>query len=123
MKRETLVIGLLEEYWADECDAAGLTNVQDIVEGKIQYESAEGASYIDLVTVLTVLVAATEFVKNAIDIYETLKKQKNKNPEDTELKAEMKNKQLEPDDIDEITRNNVYKYVCKKLEQEDLEEE
>lgn len=122
MDKSTLIIELLEEYWSDECDAAGSSNVQDIAEGNVTYESAEGGSYLDLTEVLTILAAAATFVRHTIDIYETLKKKWNKKPQDTDLKSEMTARNLEPEEIDKATRNKVYKAVSKKLENESIEE-
>lgn len=120
MKKTDLVIGILQKYWEDECDAAGAANVEDIVEGEIQYESAEGGSYIDLGEVLVALAAGATFVKNTIDIYQTLKKDCDKIPSYQELRTKMKQKDLEPEDIDENTRNEVYKDICETIEKEDM---
>ena len=121
MNKSALVIEILEEYWTDECDAAGLANVKDIVEGEIQYESAEGGSYIDLGSILTTLAAGSVFIKNTIDIYESLRKKLNTNPNCENIKSEMKQKNLVPDEIDENTSNEVYKSICEKLEKDNLE--
>lgn len=122
MNKSDLVIGILEEYWTDECDAAGLANVEDIVGGEIEYQSAEGGSYIDLGEVLTALAAAATFIKNAIDIYKTLRKKSNENPNENDLKSEMKRENLVPDEIDEETQIEVYRDVCKNLNEDNLED-
>jgi hypothetical protein len=123
MNRETLIYELLEEYWSDECDAVGSTNVQNIIEGDVQYKPALGASYIDLAEILTALAAAATFVRHVIDIYYKICEERQKKPKSADLKSEMKNRNLEPDEIDEQTRNKVYEGVCKKLEKETLEED
>ncbi|MEL6442137.1 MAG: hypothetical protein AAFQ80_23195 [Cyanobacteria bacterium J06621_8] len=120
MKKSEFVIEILEKHWEDECDAAGTANVEDIVEGEIQYESAEGGSYIDLGEVLVTLAAAATFVKNTIDIYKTLKKDSNKSPNYQELRIEMKRKDLELHEIDDNTKDEVYKDICENLEKDNI---
>lgn len=123
MDKSALIFEILEKYWTDECDAVGPTNVEDIVEGEVSYESAEGGSYIDLGEVITILAAAATFIRNVIDIYKSLEQDKKKFPDDEDLKLEARKKKLESEDIDEETKNKIYKEISEKLAKSNSEED
>lgn len=127
MKQSTYIISLLEKYWPDECDAAGDTNINDIVEGDVVYESAKGGSYIDLELVITVLVGATEFIKNTISIYKYLKEKYGKPPTHDEIENELSKKESiesssTQEEIPPETKQRVIESVCQDLDNENNSE-
>jgi len=116
METPGFVVLLLEEYWTEECDAVGPTNVQDIAEGDVNFKPSLGSSNIELVAVLTILAAASTFIKNTIEIAKELKKERGEKPKPTDIEEAMTEEKLEPDEIDRSKRVKVYEAVSNKLE-------
>jgi hypothetical protein len=112
MERKELIEKLLWECWEDQCDRVGPANVNDIVEGGVEFTSPDGASKFSLDSALIVLVAAVAFINDASDLYIKIRDRNNKDPEGQSLKEEILAKGGEPAELKQTLSSMFYESLC-----------
>ncbi len=115
MNDSLLITELLKENFHVECETAGPTNLQDIIEAEVDFVSAEHGSYMDLGDAIGTLVIATTFIKTTLDIYTALKKEFGRNPQKDELKIRITTKKDTFQSLDKKTRDRLMKAIIQRL--------
>lgn len=87
---------ILEDVFADECEAVGESNVSDLVAGSATYEQPEKGLRFDIVEALKALAEALVYIKTALEIFKLLKEQFGRKPTEQELEKAVKEKLPEP---------------------------
>lgn len=108
MTETDLKLLLLEKHLPDECDAVGLTYLNEIIENETEYIAAAGGSYIDLEVVITVLIGTVELIEKAIKVYKFYKEKQGKPPTPSDLKDGVESELTSVPNIDVETRENIY---------------
>ena len=83
-----MVVSLLNEFYPAECEMAGPTNVQDVVDGA-EFISPEHASAMDLSDAIGTLIIATTFIKTVVDIFVALKTELKRKPKVEEIEIKI----------------------------------
>jgi len=118
MDNHLLVSELLNENFPVECEIVGSTNLKDLVDAEVTFESAESGSYMDLSATIGFLVVVVTFIKNAVDIYISLKKEWKRKPEKDEIEIRIVVSKEVAKHLDKTTRERLIKAVISKIENE-----
>jgi hypothetical protein len=109
-----LVKDLLIQYWPDEIVVVGPTNVSDVAEGDVQFETVEGGQKLDISAALQTLILAATFSRQVVALYGDLRTQLGRKPTRDELsKAASKHPAAAP--IDQSRRGSVAAEIHKRL--------
>lgn len=76
---------LLKAYFPKECATVGPTNLQDIVEGGVEFKAAERGSYMDLGSAIATLSLAASFITIVIEAYKLTRTELNRKPTSNEV--------------------------------------
>lgn len=115
MDKNSLVFELLNENYQIECETVGPTNLEDIVGSEVEFAPAEYGSNIDLGAAVKILIAATSFIKNIIDIYIALKKEFGRSPDEAELVVKVTTKKDLVQKIDKNAQEKLIQAIVKKM--------
>jgi hypothetical protein len=107
-----VILDILHKFWSEECEIVGLSNVEDIVNGDVEFEQAEGGHYIDFGEILILLATAAAFAKDSIELVEMAKRRLGREPTHIELIQEASSRKLEPEGIEPTKREAIYEYLC-----------
>jgi hypothetical protein len=113
-----LITELLKENFPVECETAGPTNLQDIAEAEVGFEPTEYGSHMDLQSAIGTLVIAATFIKSAIEIYTSLKKELRREPQEDEIEIRIITKREIVQSLDKGTRDRLMRATIWKLKEE-----
>lgn len=102
---------ILEKYFPDECEIMGPTYLEEIIHNKVDYDSAEGGSYIDLEVIIAVLVGAVELIEKGIKAYNFLKEKRKDKLTCKEIEEKTESMLILPSEINDDLRKTIYQEI------------
>jgi len=116
MNENSLVSELLKENFSTECETVGPTNLQDIAEAQVSFTPSASGAYMDFGEAIGILVVATSFIKNVLDIYVALKKELKRKPRKDEVKDQTTRQTKSYSLLDDLTRERLLIAIIRKLD-------
>lgn len=121
MNNEEVKFNILTLYFADECEIAGLSNVDAISKGTLTLIQAKHGANMPIMEILASLAAIASFIDSTISIIEAWIKVRSKDTLTSgkeEVSKIVESSITPPPGIDAHTLNQIYSYILKKAQEE-----
>lgn len=110
---------ILEEYFPDECDLIGESNVEAIVKGTQKSIQTEYGSNVTIMEVVAIVVAVVTFLDSLLAIIDSLSQRFLRKPTQKEVLIEVKQTIKLPDAVDQKTLEEVCTHILIRIKESD----
>ncbi len=118
-EKTELKIEILEQYFPDECEIVGASNIKPIAEGSREFIETEYGVNMPIMEVVALIVTIVGFIDSILSVIERLIKLRSKRITSEEVVMDVKSSVDLPEELDQETIEKICDYVLKRLQEKD----
>jgi len=118
-EKTELKMEILEQYFPDECEIVGASNIKPIAEGSREFIETEYGVNMPIMEVVALIIAIVGFIDSILSVVERLMKLRSKRITSEEVVIDVKNSVDLPEELDQKTIEKICDYVLKRLQEKD----
>jgi len=110
----------LQRFFPGECSVAGKKNVEAISSGQAEIIRTQHGANFDISIILATIAAAAAMIDAIINVINLFKKEKKQMPTPIQINIAIEKRINLQLDISQEKRNDIYKYLLDKIEEEGM---